>query len=226
MKIISWNIGLVNYVARYCLMCMFKDKENAIDMIYHVIKKENPDIVYFQELYKYDVQTLKRKFLNDFPYIIHSEKNGLAILSKKKMFKIKTSKFNQDCLSHLLDTYNGYQLVYDKEKDIYFLNVHLSCGLFIDDEINAIKALTDTLNKKIIVGGDFNIYRTKIKTKLNKYFYFDENKDNFKNSSFENILLSCNLDYLFEINHDECKELHTKIINTFESDHYPISAIF
>lgn len=226
MKIISWNIGLVNYIARYCLMCLFKDKKKVIDMIYNVLKKENPDIIYFQELYKYDIQILKNKFLYDYPYIIHDENTGLAILSKNEILKKKNTKFNQDCLSQLLNTYNGYLLVYNDKQDQYYMNVHLSCGLFIDDEIRAIRELTDTLKKKIIVGGDFNIYRTKIKTKLNKYFHFNENKKNFNNSSFENILLSCNLDYIFEINNTKCKELNTKIINTYESDHFPISAIF
>ena len=220
MYILSWNVGLVLEWFRYLFMGRLLNKEKTLNLISEYINDNDNDILFFQELFYPEFNKIDKKNFN-FSYC--DNKTGLSIISKRDIEIIKTVYFKKNLINYIFNSTNGFIICYDSEQDIYLINIHLSClHFYFNSELETLKKEIDLLktkDKKIILGGDFNItrYYSLILKQLFKIKFNIENKDNSYN-----YLCNVNIDYFFEITKETFKELKTSCIKTFESDHFPI----
>ena len=220
MFLLSWNVGLVLEWFRYLFMGRLLNKEKTINLISDYINENNNDILFFQELFYPEFSKINKSKYN-FSYC--DNKTGLSIITKKKLEIIKTVYFKKNIINYLFNALNGFIICYEPETDIYLINIHLSClHFYFNSQLETLKKEIELLkkkDKKIILGGDFNIsrYYSLILKQLFKIEFNTENKDNSYN-----YLCDVNIDYFFEITKEKIKELKTSCIKTFESDHFPI----
>jgi exodeoxyribonuclease-3 len=152
MKIISWNVNSVR--AR-------------IESILNYIKDSKPDILLLQEI-KTQEETFPKNDFNDYGYksYVYGQKsyNGVAILSKLEINKIKTD-FIQDDLKQSRIITGEFNL---GKKKIELVNIYVPNGNPVDTEkyeykkkwlkkfiANIKKKIA--INANILVAGDFNI---------------------------------------------------------------------
>ena len=234
MRLLSWNVGLTNYFFRKFCMCICLEKKNTCDLIFDVINNQKPDIIFFQELYLDDYRYMRDILRMTYPHYKCNNKIGLAIFSKQEITYNYTKVFRQDCTSKILNTENGILTVYDKENKIYFINLHLSCGLCMEHEFYRLKEAIDMIqlhekirdpNKeyKIIIGGDFNVNKKKFKNICDILFVKKQYLN--KNNSFSHCLLNEHYDYFISIDKNKREELLSRVIYGYEyiSDHLPIT---
>ena len=152
MLISSWNVNSVR--AR-------------IEIIKIYLRKYKPDILMMQEIKTEDINFPYGDFSSiDYESHVFGQKsyNGVAIISKEKLKKIKTDLINDSLKqSRIISAEVEY-----KKKNIQLINIYTPNGNPVDTEkydykkkwldslIKEIKSLSNK-NPNIILGGDFNI---------------------------------------------------------------------
>ena len=152
MLISSWNVNSVR--AR-------------IEIIKIYLRKYKPDILMMQEIKTEDINFPYDDFSSiDYESHVFGQKsyNGVAIISKEKLKKIKTDLINDSLKqSRIISAEVEY-----KKKNIQLINIYTPNGNPVDTEkydykkkwldslIKEIKSLSNK-NPNIILGGDFNI---------------------------------------------------------------------
>ena len=233
MKILSWNVGLTNEWFRYIFMGL---NNNILGSCFDIGTKlleidsyEKIDIVFFQELnlgFDIILEILKNKY----PFYIYKKKLGLAIFSKYNLEPLIIQNQKPDNLNYLLSVSNGYIICYVPEIKKYLCNIHFNTYLFnfnkTNKEIDILKSYIESRNlneNDFIYGGDLNMFGCKYE-EFCRDMNTTINKSN-KHKSYHYIY-NINLDYLNIKTKDNHYELDTKIIKTYESDHFPIVSCF
>jgi exonuclease III len=235
MKILSWNLGLTNEFYRYYMMGINNHNPVSVYFITKFILDESSsnkeidyDILFFQELYD-GYNQLKENIKHKYPYYTYIDNIGIGIFSKYKLENICYKTFNKDLLNYIMGVDNGFMMCYLPEFKTYLCNVHFSCDINIYRSNNEFFKLNKYLNtvklkddEKIIYGGDLNIRREKFINFCNTL----DIKLNIKNiyESYH-YAISLNLDYILCKTKQSNIELKCDIIETYESDHYPIITI-
>jgi len=153
-KITTWNLNSIKMRMQH---------------LRHFLISHNPDIVLLQEL-KCETQKFPYDELSDLPYnfYIHGQKtfNGVAILSKFPADEVTTNFIGNPCPTHsrfieiLIQTPIGYCRIIsvyvpnggDVDSDQFMLKLK-----FFDTLIHYLESKKNSLDEKLIIGGDFNV---------------------------------------------------------------------
>jgi len=240
MKILSWNLGLTNDYYRYYAMGLTNYKPVSIYFISKFVldtstkldeesnEESEYDILFFQEIYD-GFNQLKENIQHKYPYYTYIDNIGIGIFSKYKMENICYKTFNKDLLNYITNVNNGFMMCYLPEFKTYICNAHFSCDINICRSNNEFYKLNDFLDtiklkdgEKIIYGGDLNIRRETIIDYCNKLNIIPDLTNIYNSYHY---VFDLNLDYFLCKTKTSNRELKTNIIETYESDHYPIITI-
>jgi hypothetical protein len=222
MRVLSWNVGLTSDLFRK-VMCVKETRRDSITKICNRILIEDVDLVSLQEVHDRDFYSIKEKLKTIYPNAINDVELGICFFSKVKISKEYKIKFPKDILSRCLNYNNGLLVIREKNTRRFFCNVHMSCGLGCNyemDYLNVIKKVHG--NDDLFILGDFNSTRHNFKI-LCKKMNINENKYNNENS-YRHPLFKCNLDYIIYFTSDikEGIEMPVEYIDDDSSDHIPI----
>ncbi len=150
MKIISWNIGSFIWLKHFPGRKHQCFQVENLDKIQEIIKKENADIIFLQELMTEDIG----KIINAFPELIYHR----IINTENRISKILLlSKYPFVEVEHPL---NNYFII----NSINFLPIHLDAFSPRRRLLEIKSLLKDFTSKKSIILGDTNLWI------FNKYF--------------------------------------------------------
>ena len=218
MKILSWNVALTTCSLRlFSGIC--KSRKLSSHKIFELINKIKPDIICFQEVQSYAYNFLFSLLEKDYPYSCYNPELGLLTISKMYLQPEESVLFPKNTFTTCCGIRTGIIHTFVPEINKHIVNVHLPLRKHENDSIlNQLKDCINSLNEEIILLGDFNVDYPDLFNVLNTL--------NIKKSPIRKItfthLIDYQLDYMFYITKNDRVPLEYKVIQTFESDHYPI----
>ena len=222
MKILSWNVALTTCLLRLA-SGIYKSRKSSSLEIFSLINKINPDIVCFQEVQSYAYNFLFSLLEKDYPHSCYNPELGLLIVSKMYLQSEESVLFPKNTFTTCCGIRTGIIHTFVPEINKHIINVHLPLRKVENDTVlNQLKDCINSLNGEIILTGDFNIDYPDLFNVLNT---LNVKKTPIRKITFSH-LINYQLDYMFYITNNECVPLNYKVIQTFESDHYPILYYF
>ena len=217
MKILSWNVALTTCLLRLA-SGIYKTRKSSSSEIFKLINKINPDIVCFQEVQSYAYNFLFSLLEKDYPHSCYNPELGLLIVSKMYLQSEESVLFPKNTFT----TCCGIR-TFVPEINKHIINVHLPLRKVENDTVlNQLKDCINSLNGEIILMGDFNINYPDL---FNVLSTLNIKKPPIRKITFSHFV-NYQLDYMFYIADNERVPLNYKVIQTFESDHYPILYYF
>ena len=218
MKILSWNVALTTCLLRL-FSGIYKSRKSSSQKIFELIKKIKPNIICFQEVQSYAYNFLYSLLEKDYPHSCYNPEIGLLVVSKMYSQSEESILFPKDTFTTCCGIRSGIMHTFVPEINKYIVNVHLPLRKVENDySLNILKDCINSLNKEIILTGDFNIDYPDLFNVLNTL--------GIKKSPIPKItftrLVNYQLDYMFYITKNDRVPLEYQVIQTFESDHYPI----
>ena len=223
MRVLSWNVGLATDLFRK-VMCIKETRRDSITRICNRILIEDVDLVALQEVYDNDFIEIRENLKTNYPNAINDAKLGLCFFSKPKISKEYKIKFPRDILSKCLRSDNGVLVIREKNTRRFFCNVHMSCGLGCNYEMEYLNVVKNVhKNDDLFLMGDFNLIRNINYKNLCEKMSIVENTNNTKNS-YIHPLFKCNLDYIiyFTAGMKTGIEMPVEYVDDYSSDHIPI----
>tara|TARA_Y100000748_G_scaffold227864_1_gene192128 strand:+ start:105 stop:776 length:672 start_codon:yes stop_codon:yes gene_type:complete len=218
MKILSWNVALTTCSLRlFSGIC--KPRKLSSQKIFELIKKIKPDILCFQEVQSYAYNFLFSLLERDYPYSCYNPELGLLTISKMYLQPEESILFPKNTFTICCGIRTGIIHTFVPEINKYIVNVHLPLRKVENDStLNQLKDCINSLNGEIILLGDFNVDYPELFNVLNT---LGIRKSPFRKITFTH-LVNYQLDYMFYITKNDRMPLNYKVIQNFESDHYPI----
>lgn len=152
------TLNIWNYTYRW---------EERLDLIIKIVKKENPDVIFLQEVMQTDIENqaniISRLLGPEYSFIFaptekyHGDWTGPAIISKHKITTYQILELSQD-FEDEKDNFKRSALC-ATINNINFINTHLS--LSSNSRIRTVGEILDftkKLNGPIVLGGDFNCH--------------------------------------------------------------------
>ena len=218
MKILSWNVALTTRSLRlFSGIC--KPRKLSSQQIFELIKKVKPDIICFQEVQSYAYNFLYSLLKKDYPYSCYNPELGLLMVSKMYLQSEESVLFPKNTFTTCCGIRTGIIHTFVPEINKYIVNVHLPLRKHENDSIlNQLKDCINSLNREIILLGDFNVDYPDLFNVLNT---LNVKKSPIRKITFTH-LVNYQLDYMFYITKNDRIPLNYKVIKSVESDHYPI----
>jgi len=218
MKILSWNVALTTCSLRlFSGIC--KSRKLSSEKIFELINKIKPDIICFQEVQSYAYNFLYSLLERDYPYSCYNPELGLLIISKMYLLSEESILFPKNTFTTCCGIRTGIIHTFIPEINKYIVNVHLPLRKHDNNSIlYQLKDCINSLNGEIILLGDFNIDYPDLFNVLNT---LGIRKSPIRKITFTH-LVNYQLDYMFYITKKDRMPLEYQVIQTFESDHYPI----
>lgn len=218
MKILSWNVALTTKLLRLA-SGLFSTRNNSSRQIFNVIKYHNPDIICLQEVqiysYNYLFSLLKTKYIHS----CYDPETGLLTVSKTPLLQEESIVFPKDNFTTCCNIRTGIMNTFSPTFNKYIINVHLPLRKSQNNAIlGKLKECINSLEGEILLTGDFNIDYPDLFNLLNT---LNIKKSPVPKKTFDK-LVKYQLDYMFYINKNSRLPLDYNVIQTFESDHYPI----
>ena len=221
------------------------DNEKRIEKFLSFVKKEDPDIIFLQEVWlKSYLKYLKKGLKNYFIYHGRNRfyspynKSGLVTFSKIKAEKSKLNIFPQRIKFNIVESIAKKGFLKTKiklgNKEISLINTHFYWPLTkkqeeIDvEQLNFIKEKTKGEN--IVLGGDLNMDIKKFDESNDNYFNRDDEKTftyAYHNKYVRRQLhmaeqINRKIDYILARSDNEVK-INAKVVNPIiVSDHFPL----
>jgi len=218
MKILSWNVALTTCSLRlFSGIC--KSRKLSSEKIFELINKIKPDIICFQEVQSYAYNFLYSLLERDYPYSCYNPELGLLTISKMYSQSEESILFPKNTFTTCCGIRTGIIHTFVPEINKHIINVHLPLRKVENDTVlNQLKDCINSLNGEIILLGDFNVDYPDLFNVLNT---LGIRKSPIRKITFTH-LVNYQLDYMFYITKNDRMPLEYQVIQTFESDHYPI----
>jgi endonuclease/exonuclease/phosphatase family metal-dependent hydrolase len=218
MKILSWNVALTTCSLRlFSRIC--RPRKTSSQKIFELINKIKPDILCFQEVQSYAYNFLYSLLKKDYPHSCYNPELGLLIVSKMYLQSEESVLFPKNTFTTCCGIRTGIIHTFVPKINKYIVNVHLPLRKHENDSIlNQLKDCINSLNREIILLGDFNVDYPDLFNVLNT---LNVKKSPIRKITFTH-LVNYQLDYMFYITKNERIPLEYQVIQNFESDHYPI----
>jgi len=218
MKILSWNVALTTCSLRlFSGIC--KSRKLSSEKIFELINKIKPDIICFQEVQSYAYNFLYSLLERDYPYSCYNPELGLFTISKMYSETEESVFFPKNTFTTCCGIRTGIMYTFIPKINKYIVNVHLPLRKVENDTVlNQLKDCINSLNGEIILLGDFNVDYPDLFNVLNT---LGIRKSPFRKITFTH-LVNYQLDYMFYITKNDRMPLEYQVIQSSESDHYPI----
>ena len=218
MRILSWNVALTTKLLRLA-GGLYSTRKNSSQQIFKVIDHYNPDIICLQEVqsysYNYFYSLLQKKYIHS----CYNSETGLLTASKTPLIQEESIVFPKNNFTTCCNIRTGIMYTFSPTFNKYIINVHLPLRSSENNSIlGKLKECIDSLEGEILLSGDFNVDYPDLFNVLNT---LNIEKSPVHKITFDR-LVKYQLDYMFYITENSRLPLEYNVIQTYESDHYPI----
>lgn len=218
MRILSWNVALTTKLLRLA-GGLYSTRKNSSQQIFKVIDYHNPDIICLQEVQSYSYNYLSSLLKTKYIHSRYNSETGLLTASKTPLTQEESVLFPKNNFTTCCNIRTGIMYTFSPTFNKYIVNVHLPLRKTENDAVlNQLKDCVNSLNGEILLTGDFNINLPDLFNLLNT---LNIEKSPVPKTTFDR-LVKYQLDYMFYITENSRIPLEYNVIQTFESDHYPI----
>lgn len=218
MRILSWNVALTTKLLRLA-GGIYTSRKNSSNQILKVIEKYNPDIICLQEVQNYSYSFFSSLLKTKYIHSCYNLETGLLTASKTPLLQENSVVFPKNNFTTCCNIRTGILYTFSPTFNKHIVNVHLPLRKSENDLILVqLKECIDNLNGEILLTGDFNIDHPDL---FNLLYTLNIEKSPIPKITFDR-LIKYQLDYMFYITKNSRVPLDYNVIQTFESDHYPI----